>query len=53
MGEGAVDFDAVLRAFLGSDVSAVTEIMGGHRGGGIGFRRALEELRRIGSNIAD
>jgi N-acetylneuraminate synthase len=47
IGEGAVDFEAVLSAFSGRDISAVPEIIGGHRGGGIPFNRALEELKRI------
>jgi len=47
VGEGAVDFGYVMSAFAGRDVTAVPEIMGGHRGGGISFRRALEILRSI------
>jgi N-acetylneuraminate synthase len=47
VGEGSVDFKYVLGAMRDRDVSAVPEIIGGHRGGGIGFRRALEELRSI------
>ena len=52
VGEGSVDFEAVLRAFRGRAVTAVPEIMGGHRGGGISFQRALIELRAIESSIA-
>jgi sugar phosphate isomerase/epimerase len=50
VGEGAVDFSYILGTFKGMDVSAVPEIMGGHMGGGISFKRALEELRRIESS---
>lgn len=51
VGEGDVDMESVLRAFRGLDVTAVPEIMGGHRGGGLSFRRALEELRGIEASI--
>jgi hypothetical protein len=51
VGEGSVDFTPVLRTFRGSDVGAVPEVLGGHRGGGVGFRRALQELRRIESSL--
>ena len=51
IGEGAVDFHRVLSAFKGRDVSAVPEILGGHRSGGLSFRRALEELRRIEGEV--
>jgi N-acetylneuraminate synthase len=47
VGEGKVDFGSVFSALEGRDISAVPEIIGGHRGGGLGFRRALQELRRI------
>jgi N-acetylneuraminate synthase len=52
VGEGMVDFASVLRAFVGRDVTAVPEIMGGHRGGGLSFQRALKELRAMESGIA-
>jgi N-acetylneuraminate synthase len=52
VGEGMVDFGAVLGAFKGRAVTAVPEIMGGHRGGGLSFQRALTELRSIESTIA-
>lgn len=51
VGEGMVDMEAVLRSFSGRDVTAVPEIMGGHRGGGLSFKRALHELREIESRI--
>jgi sugar phosphate isomerase/epimerase len=51
VGEGDVDMERVLRAFRGMDITAVPEIMGGHRGGGLSFRRALEELRGIEASI--
>lgn len=47
IGEGAVDIQSVVSAFEGRDISAVPEIIGGHRQDGLGFRRALEELRRM------
>ncbi len=47
VGEGGIDFGYVLSSFAGRGVSAVPEIMGGHRGGGLSFRRALEILRSI------
>jgi len=50
VGEGAVDFGYVMSAFAGRDLTAVPEIMGGHRGGGISFRRALEILRSIAAS---
>ncbi len=37
----------VLRALKGRDVTAVPEVIGGHRLGGRGFKRALEVLRRM------
>ena len=52
VGEGMVDFEHVLRAFTGREVTAVPEIMGGHRGGGLSFRRALQVLRDMESRIA-
>ena len=51
VGEGMVDMQMVLRAFRGREVTAVPEIMGGHRGGGLSFRRALRELRAIESRV--
>lgn len=51
IGEGSVEMERVLRAFRGRDVTAVPEIMGGHRGGGISFARALEVLRSIEASI--
>jgi sugar phosphate isomerase/epimerase len=47
IGEGAVDFPAALRPFASRDITAVPEVIGGHRMGGLGFQRALEELRRV------
>ncbi len=47
IGEGAVDFRYVLSSFGRRDVTAVPEIIGGHRSGGLPFKRALEELRGI------
>lgn len=47
IGEGSVDFPSVLGPFASRDVSAVPEIIGGHRMGGLGFQRALGELRRM------
>jgi sugar phosphate isomerase/epimerase len=47
VGEGCVDFASVLRALRGRDVTAVPEVIGGHRLGGRGFKRALEVLRRM------
>lgn len=47
IGQGSVDFAAVLRPFASRDVTAVPEVIGGHRMGGLGFQRALEELRRV------
>jgi sugar phosphate isomerase/epimerase len=52
VGEGHVDFEYVLERFRGRQVTAVPEIMGGHRGGGLSFQRALKELRNIESCIA-
>ena len=52
IGEGSVDMGRVIEAFRGREVTAVPEIMGGHRGGGISFKRALEELRRIEADLA-
>lgn len=52
IGEGLVDMEKVIRSFRGRQVTAVPEIMGGHRGGGLSFQRALKELRRIESTIA-
>ncbi|UCC93580.1 MAG: sugar phosphate isomerase/epimerase [Thermoplasmata archaeon] len=51
VGEGSVDFHTVLAHFAGRDVTAVPEIIGGHMGGGLSFKRALEELRRIESAL--
>ena len=51
IGEGNIDFPWVLAAFKGKDVTAVPEILGGHMGGGLGFRRALEELRTIEASL--
>ena len=51
IGEGSVDFHYILDAMKDRDVTAVPEIIGGHRGGGIGFRRALGELRSIQGNL--
>lgn len=51
IGEGSVDFRYVLGCMRDRDVTAVPEIIGGHRGGGIGFRRALEELRTIQESL--
>ncbi len=47
IGEGCVDMAWVLRAVKGRDVTAVPEVIGGHRLGGRGFHRALGELRRM------
>jgi N-acetylneuraminate synthase len=52
IGEGSVDFGYVIGAFRGKEVTAVPEIMGGHRGGGLSFKRALEELRIIEDRLA-
>ncbi len=52
IGEGMVDMERVIRSFHGRQVTAVPEIMGGHRGGGLSFQRALKELRKIESNVA-
>jgi len=52
VGEGLVDMDRIMRAFKGRQVTAIPEIMGGHRGGGLSFRRALEELRRIEADLS-
>jgi sugar phosphate isomerase/epimerase len=52
VGEGSVDMEYVLRSFRGRKVTAIPEIMGGHRGGGLSFKRALHELRKIESRIA-
>jgi sugar phosphate isomerase/epimerase len=51
IGEGNVDFMAILTAFKDRNVTAVPEIMGGHMGGGISFRRALEELRQLEASL--
>ncbi len=51
VGQGSVDFMAVFEAFRGREVTAIPEIMGGHRGGGLSFRRALEELRRMEASL--
>ncbi len=51
IGEGKVDFPAILTAFKDRNVTAVPEIMGGHMGGGISFRRALEELRQLEASL--
>lgn len=53
IGEGAVDMEGVMRAFWGRDLTAVPEILGGHMGGGVGFRRALAELRRMEATLHD
>ena len=42
---------AILTAFKDRNVTAVPEIMGGHMGGGISFRRALEELRQLEASL--
>ncbi len=51
IGEGNVDFATILTAFKDRKVTAVPEIMGGHMGGGISFRRALEELRQLEASL--
>jgi sugar phosphate isomerase/epimerase len=51
IGEGSVDMGMVLRSFKGRDVTAVPEIIGGHMGGGLSFKRALQELRSIESGL--
>jgi sugar phosphate isomerase/epimerase len=51
IGEGNVDFRWILASFKGREVSAIPEILGGHMGGGLGFRRALEELRAIETGL--
>jgi N-acetylneuraminate synthase len=51
IGQGSVDFMAVFEAFRGREVTAIPEIMGGHRGGGLSFRRALEELRGMEASL--
>jgi N-acetylneuraminate synthase len=48
IGEGEIDFTALVRALDGMDVIAVPEIMDGHRDKGAGFRVAVERLRKIG-----
>ena len=52
VGEGLVDMERVMRVFRGRDVTAVPEIMGGHRSGGLSFQRALAELRRIEADMS-
>jgi hypothetical protein len=51
IGEGNVDLPWVLTCFKGRDITAVPEILGGHMGGGLSFRRALEELRAIEASL--
>lgn len=51
VGQGSVDFKAVFEAFRGREVTAIPEIMGGHRGGGLSFIRALEELRNMEASL--
>jgi len=51
IGGGNVDFTTILTAFKDRKVTAVPEIMGGHMGGGISFRRALEELRQLEASL--
>jgi sugar phosphate isomerase/epimerase len=53
LGEGSVDIRSVLRAVVGRDVTAVPEIIGGHRRGGLGFARALEVIRRILDEVGE
>jgi deoxyribonuclease IV len=48
IGEGEIDFAALIHALSGLDVAAVPEILEGHRNKGEGFRIAAERLRNIG-----
>jgi sugar phosphate isomerase/epimerase len=51
IGEGAVDLPSVLSAFGRSDITAIPEIIGGHRREGLGFKRAMEELRAVSAHM--
>jgi deoxyribonuclease-4 len=48
IGDGEIDFWALLPALEGLDVTAVPGIMDGHRDGGAGFRIAADRLARLG-----
>jgi N-acetylneuraminate synthase len=48
VGDGEIDFEALLPLLKGLDVTAVPEILGGHRDGGAGFKLAAERLAKLG-----
>lgn len=48
IGEGEIDFRALIRTLDGMDVVAVPEILDGHINKGAGFRVAVERLRENG-----
>jgi deoxyribonuclease-4 len=48
IGDGEIDFGALLPILEGLDVTAVPEIMDGHRDGGAGFSIAADRLARLG-----
>lgn len=48
IGDGELDFKAVLSSLKGLDVIAVPEILNGHKDGGAGFKIARNRLARMG-----
>jgi N-acetylneuraminate synthase len=48
IGDGEIDFEALLPLLKGLDVTAVPEIIGGHRERGAGFRLAADRLVKLG-----
>jgi len=48
IGDGEVDFAALLPLLRGLDVPAVPEVLEGHRDGGAGFRLAADRLTKLG-----
>lgn len=48
IGDGEIDFEALLPVLKGLDVIAVPEIMDGHRDGGAGFKLAADRLAKLG-----
>ncbi len=48
IGDGEIDFEALLPLLKGLDVTAVPEILGGHRERGAGFKLAADRLAKLG-----
>ncbi len=48
IGDGEIDFDALLPLLKDIGVPIVPEIRGGHEDGGAGFRRAAQRLAKLG-----